>query len=121
MCVIKLFYFQLFHCWTSNKVFFFFFFKKSLICYSRIQATTGLGPSEKSCGSVKFNSQAPFAQELMALLQEEKLAMFWVGKGAVKTTTVYLKCANTFVEDCMFPRPGLNQVFFLLKKWGIGK
>ena len=50
--------------------FFFFFFKKSLICYSRIQATTGLGPSEKSCGSVNFNSQAPFAQELMALLQE---------------------------------------------------
>ena len=49
---------------------FFFFFQEKLICYSRIQATTGLGPSEKSCGSVKFNSQAPFAQELMALLQE---------------------------------------------------
>ena len=50
--------------------FFFFFFQKSLICYSRIQATTGLGPSEKSCGSVNFNSQAHFAQELIALLQE---------------------------------------------------
>ena len=44
--------------------------------------------------------------------------MFWVGKGAVKTTTVYLKCGNTFVEDCMFPRLGLNQVFFLVKKMG---
>ena len=50
--------------------FFFFSFQKSLICYSRIQATTGLGPSEKSCGSVNFNSQALIAQELMALLQE---------------------------------------------------
>ena len=38
--------------------------------------------------------------------------MFWGGKGVVKTTTFYLKCANTFVEDCMFPRPGLNQVSF---------
>ena len=42
--------------------------------------------------------------------------MCWVGKEAVKTTTVYLKCANTFVEDCMFPRPGLNQAFFFVKK-----
>ena len=33
MWIIKLFYFQLFHCCTSNKVF-FFSFQKSLICYS---------------------------------------------------------------------------------------
>ena len=58
MWIIKLFYFQLFYCCTSNNVFLFiffiFFFSKKLDCYSRIQATTGLGPSEKSCGSVNF-------------------------------------------------------------------
>ena len=43
--------------------------------------------------------------------------MFWGGKGVIKTITFYLKWANTFVEDCMFPRPGLNQVF-LGKKMG---
>ena len=43
--------------------------------------------------------------------------MVWGGKGVVKTTVFYLKCANTFVEDCMSPRPGLNQAF-LLKKMG---
>ena len=32
----------------------------------------------------------------------------------VKTTTFYLKCANTFVEDCMLPRQELNQVFFVI-------
>ena len=37
--------------------------------------------------------------------------MFWAGKVVVKTTIFNLKCANTFLEDCMFPRPGLNQVF----------
>ena len=42
----------------------------------------------------------------------KNLLCFGVGTGVVKTTTFYLKCANTFVEDCMFPRPGLNQVFF---------
>ena len=33
----------------------------------------------------------------------------------VKTTTFYLKCANTFVEDSVLPRPGLNQVFLIGK------
>ena len=71
-------------------------------------------PSDKSCRSVKFNSRTPSAQELMALLQGYKLAMFWGGEGVVKTTTFYLKCV-TFAEDCMVPRPGLNQVFFVKK------
>lgn len=52
----------------------------------------------------------------MALLQEWKLVMFWAGKVVVKTTIFYLNSANTFlVEDCMFPRPGLNQVFWFKK------
>ena len=46
------------------------------------------------------------------------MSCFGDGKGDVRDNHFLSKCANTFVEDCMFPRPGLNQIYFGKKNRG---
>ena len=66
--------------------------------------------------------EPPLLKNLWHCCNNRKKAMSWRGKGVGKTTIFYLKCANTFVEDCLFPcRPRLSQVFFWPKKCGKGK
>lgn len=49
-------------------------------------------PSDKSCQSLKCNSQAPLLKNLWHCYKNRNEQWFGVGRGVVKTTVFYLKC-----------------------------